>query len=245
MRFAERAGATTVRLCTALVTVAVMTLAAGCAGGVRNDAPARAAAAEARAAPARENADLDPAMFDGGSARPVGLLAAPVPDGALAAYRLALNALAHGDLVEAEFELEQLMDAHPALTGPYVNAAIVYRRDGRDDEARVVLERALRIDPGHPEANNELGILLREEGDFAGAEAAYRRALERRPDYAHALYNLGVLLDLYLHRGAEALEAYEQYQAAVSVPSESVARWIIDLRRRFPAEAAGRVARGD
>ncbi|HEX7082090.1 MAG TPA: tetratricopeptide repeat protein [Gammaproteobacteria bacterium] len=167
-----------------------------------------------------------------------------VPEAAVRSHELAIAAMRRGDFTEAELELEQLMLAYPQLPGPYVNAAIVYRRDGRDADALAAIERALEIDPGHPEANNQLGILLRECGDFAGAEQAYRRALETRPDYPLALYNLGVLLDLYLRRPAEALALYERYQAVRPQPDETVALWIIDLRRRVEAEdAAARVAK--
>jgi Tfp pilus assembly protein PilF len=126
-----------------------------------------------------------------------------------------------------------------------VNLALVYLHDGRRDDARASLERALSAAPGHAAANTQLGILLREDGEFAEAEAAYRRALATEPDHALAHYNLGVLLDVYLRRTAEALEHYEAYQASLAEPNETVARWIIDLRRRAGGGDAARVAQGD
>lgn len=161
-----------------------------------------------------------------------GAAAEPASEAARKDYDEALAAMQRGDDVEAELRLEQMMAEYPHLPGPYVNAAIVYRQSGRDADARAALEQALAIDPGHGEANNELGILLREAGEFAAAEAAYRRAIEADPAYLPPLYNLGVLLDLYLHRREEALECYENYQRALGQPDETVARWIIDLRRR-------------
>ncbi len=170
---------------------------------------------------------------------------APVPDDVLAAHARAVDLMRRGEHAAATAELEAIVAAQPALPGPHVNLAILYRQAGRDDDAMRVLERALAADPNHPEANNELGILLRERGEFDAAEAAYRRALAARPDYALALYNLGVLLDLYLQRPAEALECYEAYQRAAPEPDERVARWIVDLRRRVPEDAsAARLARG-
>ena len=65
------------------------------------------------------------------------------------------------------------------------------------------------------------------------------------PDYGLAHYNLGVLLDLYLRRTSEALEHYEAYQASLAAPNETVARWIIDLRRRVGNADAARVAQED
>jgi tetratricopeptide (TPR) repeat protein len=134
---------------------------------------------------------------------------------------------------------------HPEYPGPHVNLALVYLHDERRDDARAALERALAIDAGHAPANTQLGILLREEGEFAAAEAAYRRALDSNPAHGLAHYNLGVLLDLYLRRTAEALEHYEAYQASLAEPNETVARWIIDLRRRVGNADAARVAQED
>jgi tetratricopeptide (TPR) repeat protein len=168
--------------------------------------------------------------------------AEPVSEQALAAHSRALAAIANERWAEAERELEALVLAEPALPGALVNLAIVYLHDGRVGEARAMLERALSVAPGHAAANNQLGILLRNEGRFGDAEAAYRRALATDPGYALAHYNLGVLLDVYLRRPAEALEEYELYQSA-GEPDETVARWIVDLRRRLGlADGAPRAA---
>jgi tetratricopeptide (TPR) repeat protein len=164
-----------------------------------------------------------------------------VPAAAAAAHARALAALRAENWLEAELELEPLTLEYPQYPGPHVNLATVYRKDGRSDEARGALERALGAEPGHAAANTQLGILLREQGQFAEAEAAYRRALSSDPDHALAHYNLGVLLDVYLRRTAEALEHYELYQSSLAEPNETVGRWIIDLRRRAGNAGAARV----
>ena len=161
-----------------------------------------------------------------------------VPERASAAFSRALAAMAAGDWLAAELELDQLTAEFPAFPGPYVNLAIIYRRDGRLAEAETALSAALRIAPEHAAANNELGVVLRERGEFAEAEAAYRRAIAGDAGYALAHFNLGVLLDLYLKRESEALTHYETYQSLVPEPDPEVALWIVDLRRRLglPAE---------
>jgi predicted Zn-dependent protease len=158
---------------------------------------------------------------------------APIPPAAQSAYDRALTAMRTQDWLRAESELGQLTREYPAYPGPQVNLAIVYRNEKRPADARAALDRALAIDPKHAAANNELGILLRETGKFDEAERAYRRALESDPGYALAHYNLGVLLDVYLRRGAEAIEQYEAYQSTLAEPDKKVAGWLIDLRRRF------------
>jgi tetratricopeptide (TPR) repeat protein len=173
------------------------------------------------------------------------VVVAPVPEAAAAAYERAVAAMRARNWLEAELELEQLTLEHPDYPGPHVNLALVYLNDGRRDDARKELDLALGVDAGHAAANTQLGILLRENGEFAAAEAAYRRALGTDPDHALAHYNLGVLLDIYLRRPAEALQHYEAYQATLSEPNETVGRWIIDLRRRVGNGEGARVAQGD
>jgi tetratricopeptide (TPR) repeat protein len=157
----------------------------------------------------------------------------PIPAVAQAVYDRALEAMRAQDWLRAESELGQLTRDYPAYLGPQVNLAIVYRHENRPTDARAALDRVLAIDPKHAVANDELGILLRETGKFEDAERAYRRALETDPSYALAHYNLGVLLDVYLRRGAEAIEQYEAYQSSLAEPDKRVAGWLIDLRRRF------------
>lgn len=167
----------------------------------------------------------------------------PVPERAARDLEHAIMLMNAGSFAEAEVVLDSLVADYGQYPGPRVNLAIIYRRDGRLDDAYEMLEQALEIDPGFAPANNQLGILLREDGKFAEAEEAYRRALEADPSYELARHNLAILLDIYLRRPAEALEQYRLYQASLSEPDEEVGRWIIDLERRVKAEAES-VAQG-
>lgn len=182
------------------------------------------------------------AVGDGGEAA-LGPIVSPA---AQASYDAAVDALDRGDLVEAELTLEQFVLEYPAFPGAFVNLAIIYEHDDRHDEALEALDQALAIDPTHAAANNQLGIVLRKQGKFVEAEQAYLQALETDPDYALAHHNLGVLLDLYLHRPAEALQHYQRYQELVPEPDATVGRWIIDLQRRVGTnEDAARLAQED
>jgi Tfp pilus assembly protein PilF len=170
----------------------------------------------------------------------------PVPEAAQQAYGRAIAALHAQDWLQAELELEQIARDYSGFPGPLVNLAIVYLHDGRRDDARAALGRALEVAPGNAAANNQLGILLRNEGKFDDAERAYLRALETDPSYPLAHYNLAVLLDVYLRRGADAIAHYEAYQSSLSVPDKTVAGWLIDLRRRFGnAATTSQVAKED
>lgn len=208
------------------LAVALAAIAAcGSGGGAR---PAPVADRE----PVERTGSILPVAGSDGVAAP---LAPPVevPEQAAAVFSRAVAAMTGADWLAAEMGFEDLTRDYPAFPGPWVNLAILYRRDGRDDEAEAALAEALALAPDHPAANTEQGVLYREHGEFDEAEAAYRRALEADPSYALAHYNLGVLLDLYLKREGEALEHYEAYQSLSASPDDAVGLWILDLRRRL------------
>lgn len=62
-------------------------------------------------------------------------------------------------------------------------------------EAAMAYRRALEIEPGHVEANLNLGRLAHEERDLVAAEMCYRRALASDPNCSVAHYNLGCALE--------------------------------------------------
>jgi len=149
-------------------------------------------------------------------------------------YEQAAASMAAGDYVDAELRFKEFLLQYPQYPGAYVNLAIIHVNNENDDEARSVLDAALALNPNHPAALNQLGMLLRKNGKFLEAEAAYLKAVTVSPDYALAHYNLGVLNELYLQRLDIALQNFEAYQALVG-EDKQVAKWIADLRRRVAA----------
>ncbi len=149
-------------------------------------------------------------------------------------YEQAAAAMAAGDYVDAELRFKEFLLQYPQYPGAYVNLAIIHANNDNNDAARSVLDAALALNPNHPAALNQLGMLLRKNGKFLEAEAAYMKAVTVNPDYALAHYNLGVLNELYLQRLDIALQNFEAYQALVG-EDKQVAKWIADLRRRVAA----------
>jgi Tfp pilus assembly protein PilF len=114
--------------------------------------------------------------------------------------------------------------------------------DGRIDEAVDRYARAIRLDPRHAPAHNNLGSALLQLGRPAEAVPHFQHALEWRPDYANALGNLGTALAASGQR-ADAISAYRRAIAVDSghVPSHAGLAWLLataaDDAIRDPEEA--------
>ena len=157
-----------------------------------------------------------------------------VPPQAQTLYEQAVAAMAAGDSIDAELRFQEFLLQYPDYAGAYINLAIIFAARDDDQAAENSLTDALMIDPLHPVALNQLGMLQRRQGKFAEAESAYQKAIEAQADYALAHYNLGVLNDLYLQRLDIALQHYERYQELAGEDPQ-VAKWITDLKRRISA----------
>jgi len=154
-----------------------------------------------------------------------------VPSAALTMFEQAAASMAAGDLLDAELRFKEFLLQYPEFPGAHVNLTIIHVSNGNDDAARASIDAALALDPDHPAALNQFGMLLRRNGKFLEAEAAYMKAVTVSPDYALAHYNLGVLNELYLQRLDVALKNFEDYQSLAG-EDKQVAKWISDLTRR-------------
>jgi len=154
-----------------------------------------------------------------------------VPSAALTIYEQATASMAAGDFVDAELRFKEFLLQYPEFPGAHINLTIIHVSNGNDAAARASIDAALALDPNHPAALNQLGMLLRRNGKFLEAEAAYLMAVTVSPEYALAHYNLGVLNELYLQRLDIALQNFEAYQVRAG-EEKQVAKWIEDLRRR-------------
>jgi Flp pilus assembly protein TadD len=86
---------------------------------------------------------------------------------------------------------------------------IVLKKTGRINEALVVNQKSVELEPANMEANFNLGNTLQELGRLEEAEACYRQAISIKPDYTEAHNNLGVTLQK-LGRLEEAEACYRQ-----------------------------------
>ena len=146
-------------------------------------------------------------------------------------FDAAVKHLEAGDYDKGMKLLNDVTRRAPRDAAPYINLAVAYEKSGDLSTAESNLKKALEIDPEHPVANTEYGLIFRKTGRFAQARESYERALKRYPGFLPARKNLGILCDIYLRDLQCALTQYRIYSAAVP-DDKTVKIWIADLEKR-------------
>ncbi len=146
-------------------------------------------------------------------------------------FERAIALMQQDENAQAVAVLKTVIEREQRLPAPFVNIAIAYNKLGETGAAEENLIKALKLDIGHPVANNELGLLYRKKGKFKAARTAYENAIKDNPGYLPAKRNLGVLCDLYIHDFNCALEQFEDY-LELEPDDKTVAIWVADVRRR-------------
>jgi Flp pilus assembly protein TadD len=95
------------------------------------------------------------------------------PNDARLRFTQAVMQMELGQASQAEIGLLSLTQDFPDLADPFNNLAVLYANRGELDLARAALEQAIRLQPGHAQAQENLGdVLLRL------AERAYGQSLK-------------------------------------------------------------------
>lgn len=178
------------------------------------DAQLAAAAAEARAAFARGTAD---------------------------AYDHVILALEHSALrefAEADALFARAQAIEPDNPATLTSLAIHYRRQGRNRDAVLACDAAIRVHPGYPDAWLERGAILAAGGSGEAARASYQRAAELAPGNAAAHAGLASLAA----RTGDHAVAREQAKRALALdPANALATNALaeaELGAGAPDEAA-------
>ena len=146
-------------------------------------------------------------------------------------FQQAVVLMQNGEHALAVKTLESVINREQRLIAPFINIAIAYRNTGDTGQAEKNLAIALNMDPLHPVANNEQGLIYRKAGKFNEARLAYQKVIANHPEFSAAKRNLGVLCDLYLHDFECALEQFENY-LKLNPDDEVVSIWIADVKQR-------------
>jgi tetratricopeptide (TPR) repeat protein len=147
-------------------------------------------------------------------------------------FKSAIALMQQDENTQAVVILKTVIEREQRLPAPFVNIAIAYNKLGEPKAAEENLIKALKLDIGHPVANNELGLLYRKTGRFKAARTAYENAIKDNPGYLPAKQNLGVLCDLYMHDYNCALEQFEEY-LEIKPDDKTVVIWVADVKRRL------------
>ena len=94
------------------------------------------------------------------------VLHADIPAQAQTMFEQAVAVMAAGDFVEAELRLKEFLLQYPAYPGAYVNLAIIHSQNGDEKAAQASIDAALALNPNHPAALNQQGMLFRRNGNF-------------------------------------------------------------------------------
>ena len=161
----------------------------------------------------------------------------PIPEALQQAYGDALALMQDEEFVAAEEKLLDITVKYPTYAGPWSNLSIAQSKQEKFDQALLSIDKSLLQDSEFCQAMSLKGVVLRELGKFKLAKEQYLVALKCDPNDSLTLYNLGVLSDLYLHDNVTALSYYQQFLITQGEQQdEAVKSWVVDLKRRVPAE---------
>lgn len=100
-----------------------------------------------------------------------------------------------GNLQQADNDYRRAMKLAPEFSGGYLNLADLYRQQGREVEAREVLEQGIERQPNDAELQHSLGLSLIRSQDGQGALAHLEKAAELAPENARFSYVYAVALN--------------------------------------------------
>ena len=136
---------------------------------------------------------------------------------------LGLAQLENGDMDAATDSLRQAVLLGENHFESHFNLALVYERRGLLADAEHEMSASLGLNPGQPDARNELGVIYAEEGKTIRASLVWRELVREVPDYEPARTNLKLL-------GGQSEVALGE-TAAVALPPAVAVKAIKDERK--------------
>ncbi len=118
-----------------------------------------------------------------------------------------------GRVTAAADGYRRILSAMPDHAYALHGLGVIALQTGRQDEARVLIEQAIAVEPNFPEAYVNRGNLLRAGRRAAESKQSYLRAIVLRPDDVEAPYNCGALLQMI----ADSPDATACYQRTLGL----------------------------
>lgn len=126
-----------------------------------------------------------------------------------------------GDWRQAVSCCDRALSQENNLAEAYFAKGVALNLLGLRQEAQKAYRDAIRNNPLHPGALNNLGLLCQENGGLAEADDLFRRAIEAGRNFAEAHNNLGNLLK----KTGNNSEALEQFRIALAIRPDYAEAW--------------------
>jgi Flp pilus assembly protein TadD len=148
------------------------------------------------------------------------------------------------DIPELELNSKEGAASQPNAEAELIQAkfaeGVKLAQDGQLDEAEVLFNEILALQPGVPEAYNGLGFIYAQRKDWAQAEQNYLSALDLRPGDPEFT---GALAKVYQDSGQEEKAAELMSQAAANNPEDAVTQlnqgvFLLNSGQNVEAQAA-------
>lgn len=123
-------------------------------------------------------------------------------------YRRGEQALANGDLVDAEASFRHVLALQPNDPGAHANLGVIYMRRKQWKSALVELRTAERLAPKVAGVRLNIGLVFYRQNEFGSAIPLFESVVRDMPGSTQASYLLG-LCYLFQERHAEAVHVLE------------------------------------
>lgn len=129
-------------------------------------------------------------------------------------------------------------DSSSSVVDTYIQLGLNYLSEGKKDQARFNLLKALEAEPRSPQANNAVALLYQSEGENALAERHFRQALSSDSSFNQARYNYARFL-LAQNRADDAEDQYSTLVEDVNYRLRAQAFLGLGLAREIQGDLVG------
>jgi serine/threonine protein kinase/Flp pilus assembly protein TadD len=138
------------------------------------------------------------------------------PDDWLLNMQLGAHYVDRAKWAQAGEQFRHTVELVPDNPRAYNNLGLVYRGQGKLDEAAAAFQKAIDLEQTFIHFRN-LGMVLAEAGRYAEAETALGRAIEMRPSQYRAW---GLLASVYANEHADAAKVRDAYLKAIALSAD-------------------------